>query len=108
MIMGRQLTAKDGNAALVEILRELVRTKPEKLPALAEAVRTRSRNHIARSPAEIYPSRPDLARAEEIGGGWLVGLNIANREKLRIIKSACDVYGVSYGTDIAADLPNAG
>ena len=49
---------------------------------IAEAARGSSRNHIAQSEAEIYPARPDLARAVEFSPGWLIGLNIANREKM--------------------------
>jgi predicted type IV restriction endonuclease len=74
---------------------------------VAAAVRGKSRNHIARTPAEIYPARPDLARAAEIAPGWMVGLNIANREKMRIIREACKATGLQFGSDVVIDLPNA-
>jgi hypothetical protein len=60
----------------VDILIQIAKRHPEKMPAIAAAVRGRSRNHIARTLAEIYPARPDLARAAEIAPGWLVGLNV--------------------------------
>lgn len=68
--------------------------------------RGKSRNHIARSPEEIYPKRPDLARAEEIFDGWLIGTNIANREKLRIIQAACNAVGLTLGKDVVINFPN--
>ena len=39
-----------------------------------------------------YPERPDLAcHAKEIGLGWFIGCNIANREKKKILRAACEV-----------------
>lgn len=83
-VFGDVRTAPNANVAFVDVLRELAKRAPDRLPALADAARGRSRNHVARSVEEIYPARPDLARAIEIAPGWLVGLNIANREKMRI------------------------
>lgn len=94
-------------AALVDILRTLVERDPSRVPQLAEAVRGRTRQHIARTPAEVYPERPDLARCEEIGAGWFVGLHISNRDKRRILMAACDAWGLRWGEDLAIDLPNA-
>jgi hypothetical protein len=104
---GSRNSAPNAAMALVEILTAIANRHPEKLEEMAMAVRGRSRNHIARTVAEIYPARPDLARAVEFAPGWLVGLNIANREKLRILKEVCRVTGLRFGSDIAIDLPNA-
>ena len=98
------LTAKD---ALVEILGKLAARDPEKLPALAEAVRTPKLNVIARMPSEINPGRPDLARAAEFAPGWFVGLNTSNRTKMTIIRSACAVFGLALPADLDITLPNA-
>ncbi len=106
-LFGETRSASNANTAFVDILKTLSARHPTKMPELAVAVQGRSRNHIARSPAEIYPARPDLARASEIAPGWLVGLNIANREKLSIIRTACDVFGCAFGSDVVLDLPNA-
>ena len=106
-IFGSERSAPNANHALVEVLSTIAQTNPSLVEQLSIAVQSRSRNHIARTVAEIYPSRPDLARAEEFHDGWLIGLNIANREKLKIIKLACDVYGLRFGQDLKIDLPNA-
>lgn len=104
---GKRRVAPTASVAMIEILSEVARLHPNAMDAIATAVRGRSRNHIARTPAEIYPARPDLARAAEIAPGWLVGLNIANREKMRIIREACRVAGIKFGTEVIIDLPNA-
>lgn len=106
-IFGKKCVAPNASVALVEILRSLAVIDPGKIPDLAARVQGRSRNHIARSSEEIYPARPDLARAAEFHTGWLVGLNIANREKMGIIRSACMVYGLTMPGDIEITLPNA-
>lgn len=107
VFFGKTKTARTGKDAFLEVLSDLARRYPDKIERIADAARGRSRNHIARSVSEIYPERPDLANAAEFAPGWLVGLNIANREKKRIIVSACDALGVSYGVDVVLNLPNA-
>lgn len=106
-LFGKEYVAASANVALVQVLETLSATDPTKIPELASRVQGRSRNHIARSPEEIYPSRPDLARAAEFHPGWLVGLNIANREKMGIIRSACLVYDLTLPGDLDITLPNA-
>lgn len=106
-VFGEQRAAANANAAFIDILKSLAARDASRIPAWAEAVRARSRNHIARTPAEIYPSRPDLARAAEFATGWLVGLNISNRDKMRIIRSGCDAFGIEMGQQIQIQMPNA-
>jgi hypothetical protein len=93
--------------ALVEILGKLASRNPAKVTELAQAVRGRSRSMIARTVAEINPPRPDLARAAEFAPGWLVGLNLSNRDKMAIIRTACAVFGVRIPEDLHIVLPNA-
>ena len=106
-IFGQARSAPNAHVALVEVLRVITARDPAKLPVLAERVKTTKRNNIAQSPAEISPNRPELARAAEIGSGWLLGVNIANRQKLGIIRAACEVYGLSVPQDLDISLPNA-
>lgn len=105
-VLGVSKTARNASEALVDILTTLAKHAPEKLPAAARAARGRSRNHIAQTVAEIYPARPDLARAIEFSPGWLVGLNISNREKIRIIREVCRAMSLRFGADVIIDLPN--
>lgn len=99
------VTSANANEALIEILRRLAVMNVERIALLAEAVRGRSRNHVAKSVEEIYPARPDLARAAEFSPGWLIGLNIANRQKMAIIRTACDIYGLRLPDDLDIALP---
>lgn len=106
-IFGETRSAPNASRALVDILRTVVARDPSKLPQLGETVRTRNKQHIGRTPEEINPNRPDLARGDEISPGWLVGLNIDNRDKQMIIDAACEVYGLQTPRDVDVTLPNS-
>lgn len=106
-LFGQVHAAKNAARALVTILNRLAERHPDRITDIAARAQGRSRNHIARTPEEIYPKRPDLARAEEFFDGWLVGLNISNRDKMRIIRGACEAAGLKFGKDVVIDLPNA-
>jgi hypothetical protein len=99
--------ASDATDAMINILSDLAQYDDNFFPKLAAKVRGRTRNHIARSRSEVYPDRPDLARyVKEIRPGWFIGCNIANREKEKILRAACEVMGISFGQDIKIELPH--
>ncbi|GGC24463.1 hypothetical protein GCM10011371_10130 [Novosphingobium marinum] len=104
---GNVLHGRDATAMFLELLRALAAEFPERMEQIATAAKGRTRNHIARSPAEVYPDRPDLAHTVvELVPGWFVGTNIANREKHRIMKAGCEACGVVFGRDVIFELPN--
>jgi len=85
---------------LADVLKSIADLDPAFLPKLARRIRGRSRNHLAQ-PHRVYPKRPDLARtARPIAQGWYLGTNLADREKIRILKAACEVAGLDYGRDL--------
>lgn len=105
---GETHAATDANEAMINILRDLAQYDDDFFPKLAAKVRGRKRNHIARSRSEVYPGRPDLARyVKEVGPGWFIGCNIANREKKKILRAACDLMGLAFDQDIKIDLAHA-
>jgi hypothetical protein len=106
-MLGQQRSFPNAASALVELLRMIAERDTAKIEDLAEAVRGRSRSLIARSVTEINPARPHLARAAEFAPGWLIGLNISNREKMAIIRTACDLFGIRIPEDLVIQLPNA-
>jgi predicted type IV restriction endonuclease len=106
VLFGEEHFCANASVALTEVLRAIVKRDPARIIELSEAVGSRKRNHIARSPLEISPHRPDLARAAEIAPGWLVGLNIANRDKMMIIRAACRLFDLAIPGDLEIELPN--
>jgi len=107
-IFGQHRSYPTASLALVDVLRSIAARDPAKIAELSSRVRGRTRNLIARTPNEINPSRPDLARAAEFSPGWLVGLNVSNREKMAIIRLACEVAGLSMPDDVDIDLTSRG
>lgn len=105
VMLGERRSAANGNDALLDVLRLLAARTPGFLEHLASEVRGRSRNHIARSRAEVYPERPDLSHyVVPLVDGWFVGTNIADREKMQIIEKACSVAGLVLGRDVQINL----
>ena len=98
-------TAKD---ALIEILREMAKQDPQFFDKLSQTAQGKRRNHLSRTREGVYPLRPDLAdNAIEIAPGWWLGVNIANREKRRILERACEVLHIEFGKDLKITFPNA-
>ena len=92
---GQLQDAKDAITGLIQIIKHLSSKDPTFLERLEVRTRGRARNHLARSPAEVYPLRPELAyKAKEILPGWFLDTNISNREKLQIVERACEVAGL--------------
>jgi predicted type IV restriction endonuclease len=107
-LYGETHVASDATEAMINILSDLAQYDDDFYPKLAEKVRGRTRNHIARCRSEVYPGRPDLARyVKEVGPGWFIGCNIANREKNKILRAACDVMGLDFDRDIRVNLAHA-
>lgn len=106
-LFGQERSAPNASVALVEILSAIVARDTSKLPELAAAVSGSKVNHIATSAEAINPAKPHLARGAPIAPGWLVGLNIANRTKIQIIRAACEVYGVEQPAQLSVRFPNA-
>jgi hypothetical protein len=105
-MFGKKRNCANAKLATVEVLRILAMRDPARIAALADAVRTPTLNRIAHTPAEINPGRPELANAAEFAPGWLVGLNISNRDKMRLIRTAAEVYELSMPGDLQISLPN--
>lgn len=108
LLAGEEHAASNATEAMIAILSSLAQRDRDFFETLAARVRGRTRNHLARSRADVYPERPDLARyVKQIAPGWFIGCNIANREKEKILRAACKVAGLTFGRDLKIDMANA-
>jgi hypothetical protein len=106
-LLGQTKKTRDAIAILLDVLRVLADRQPDFLERFANVARGRTRNHIARQRSDVYPGRPDLEQyTQELRAGWWIGTNIANRDKLRLLKIACQVAGLRFGSDLIVNLPN--
>jgi hypothetical protein len=97
-------TGKNQVTVWIAFLSELFRQHPEKREAMVDAVKTRGRNNIARTIADIYPNQPEIAARSNasLPGGWFVGTNESSVTKMRIAMKAAAACGLVWGQD--ADL----
>ena len=107
-LFGQKYTEPDAISALIFVLRKLAERDTNFLEDFAKQAPGRTRNHIAKVRSDVYPGKPELeAYTTEILPGWWLGTNIANRDKDRLVKIACDVSGLKFGKDLSIEFPNA-
>lgn len=67
-----------------------------------------SRRYLGRSPSELFPSRPDFAEKpthwREITPGWYLEIHEGKKNIESIIKLACKVEKIMFGSDMLIDL----
>ena len=91
---------------VVQVLRTLAERDSDFFKKFADLPKHgRTRRYLAKNQEELYPSRPDLTRmSKEIAPGWWIGTNYANRDKLKILKMACEVAGIRFGSDLKVNM----
>ena len=81
---------------MVTVLRTLADSDPSFLERCAQhpAAGGHKRRYIARTPEELYPTRPDHRRYHErLPGGWVVATYLSNNGKRRIVDLATETAG---------------
>lgn len=107
MLHNQLHTARNARDVLVKVFTELAHRDPtflERFAALPKHGRTK--RYLARTPHELFPERPDLAQefSYEFRPGWWLGMNLSHAATRRIIKMACEVVGLRYGSDLKINL----
>ena len=102
-IQGSLLQATSAKDVMIKVLGEFYRRDPsflERFPALPR--HGRRRRYISRNKMELYPGRPDLCEeySEQHFGGWWVGTNYSCSTLAKIIRTACEVAGFRFGSDV--------
>lgn len=104
---GHLHSARNARDVFVKVFSELAKQDPTFLERFATLPKHgRTRRYLARTPAELYPERPDLARdfSLDLGSGWWLGVNLSRAAISRIIEMACEVTGLRYGNDLKVNL----
>jgi len=106
--LGQVTNQPDAISALMFLLRKLAERDSQFLRNFAKLAPGRSRNHVSTNRSQVYPGKPELETyTAEIAQGWWLGTNIANREKERLAKIACEVAALRFGEDVVIEFPNA-
>jgi len=107
ILNGRFQAARNARDVLAKVFIELANRDPTFLERFATLPKHgRTRRYLGRTPNELYPERPDLARdfSQEIRPGWWLGINLSRAAISRIIEMACEVAGLRYGTDLKVNV----
>ena len=107
ILHGKEFSYANAKEAMVFILSELAKADPTFLSRCYQhrGFRGKKRRYVAQRPAELYPDRPDMIDQHEVlPGGWVVGINLNNKSKMRILKLAAEVAGLTFGRDIKIQL----
>lgn len=104
---GQRFTARNARDVLINVMERL--SSRDKTFFERFAARPRhgaKRRFVARTKEELYPGRPDLCRGNsyQTKSGWWVGTNYSKRFIPRILKMACEVAGIKFGSDLVVNL----
>jgi len=91
---------------MIRVLQEFDRRDPTFLDRFVSRRHGRKRRYVSTNRLDLYPGRPDLAEVHyaELKPGWYAGTNYSRHVIESIIRLACDVASVSFGSDIQVDL----
>ena len=102
---GKSYSAKNATDAVVQILRRFSDQDSGFFEKFSARKHGKKRRWLARDRKELYPDRPDLSDySVEMGNGFYLGTNFANREKIRMLEIACEVAGIKFGKDLIISL----
>lgn len=104
---GKEFSFSNAKEAMVFVLSNLATADASFLQRCSQhpAFQGRTRRYLARRAADLYPGRPDLVDShEKLPRGWVVGTNLDNRTKMKIIQGAADVAGIRFGRDVIVNF----
>lgn len=104
---GKFTPCRNGRDVLVAVFEVLAKRDPTFLERFAARPKHgRTRRYLARSPDELYPGRPDLAREHsfKLLSGWHVGTNVSHAQIERIIEMACEVSRIRFGKELIVNV----
>ena len=87
---------------LAEVLKEFHRGDSTFMERFADKTATRRRRLVARNRKDLYPYSPDLAEkmSMDLENGWWLGHNLNAETIRRRIKTACEIAGVKFGSEL--------
>lgn len=106
-LQGRVYRARNAREVMMKLFEELAKRDVTFLERFAARPKHgRKRRFIARTKAELYPDRPDLgeSHSHQLSKGWWIGTNYSRENIEKIVRMACEVAGLNYGTDVTIKL----
>lgn len=104
---GQFNSARNARDVLVSVFETLASRDASFLERFASLPKHgRTRRYVARTPAELYPGRSDLARefTAKLSSGWYLGTNVSRAQIDRIVEMGCNVAGLRFGQELILHL----
>lgn len=106
-LLGEHFPAKNPTEVYFDVFEQLSKRDPTFLPRFAALPKHgKKRRYVAQTKEELYPGRLDFAEvhSHQLSSGWWIGTNYSTGAKEQIIKLACEVAGVEFGSDLQVKL----
>lgn len=103
-VLGEDFEEKDAASALVAVLGQLALRFPDRVEDMSDRTQGHKYRHIARTLAEIRPAQSNQTQPRAFHQDWMVGLNITNPVKEKIVQTCCQVVGLSFDKDVVFRL----
>lgn len=105
-IEGAFVRCKRGKEVIAGVFAELAERDPTFPERFSKQVRGKKRAYLARTAEELFPGHPELSnQSVEIAPGWLLSTHSSSEMKKGIIKKACGVAGLDFGTAVRVRMP---
>lgn len=98
ILFGVKKTCPNATQAYLEIMDMLARRDSNFLNRL---------NDELNNARFLSRDKSKMIRPKQINDGWYLDTNINNPDKIKRLKTACEVAGVEFGRDLIVDFPNA-
>lgn len=98
---GKRYETGTAYRTLAEVLKALDRRAPDFMECLAKETVGRKNRLVARNRNDLYtdPKRVEKSTLD-LGNGWWLGHNLSTAKIQRHIKTACEVAGVKFGSEL--------
>jgi uncharacterized protein with ParB-like and HNH nuclease domain len=98
--------------AYIWLLNNFIDHRPALLQDPYEKVQGRGQLYFARSPADLFPNSPHLARQptfyQHLRDGWIANVHFDDRLKLKILADLAEIAGLKLGEDWTWEQDRAG
>ena len=105
-LYGQTTVCNSSVDVLVQMFQQLCESDPTFLERFASRRHGRSRRYIARTTQELSPNTPWLGarHCQELLGGWFISTHQNKASITNIVKLACEVASLEFGSDVIINL----
>lgn len=99
-LYGESTETQFGNRALAELLVKFQDMSHEFMDKFASQTKGRTRRLVAKSRDDLYDQSDLVDFSLDLKNGWWLGTNISTSQVRRHIKTACQIAGVKFGSEL--------